>query len=209
MHTTYSIHQLKRAIRNMLRVGIIVDINLSAGRCRVQTGAIITYWIAWLTPRAGGARVWWAPSINEQVLILALGGELDTAFVLPAIYSVDSPPPTHSAQAWQVNFPDGAWVCYEPQSGKLSVQGINTADISATQRITATAPLVQINAAERISLNTPEVYCSDKLTTGVLEVRQRAQMRGEVEHQGGSLSSNGKVLHTHRGDSGGKTGEPL
>ncbi|EHW7704598.1 phage baseplate assembly protein V, partial [Escherichia coli] len=36
-------------------------------------------------------------------------------------------------------------------------------------------------------------------------------MHGNIEHTGGELSSNGKVLHTHKhpGDSGGTTGSPL
>ncbi len=36
-------------------------------------------------------------------------------------------------------------------------------------------------------------------------------LRGNIEHTGGELSSNGKVLHTHKhpGDSGGTTGSPL
>jgi len=36
-------------------------------------------------------RVWWASSFGNQVLILASGGELDTAFVLPGIFSDDNP----------------------------------------------------------------------------------------------------------------------
>jgi phage baseplate assembly protein gpV len=36
-------------------------------------------------------------------------------------------------------------------------------------------------------------------------------MKGDITHTGGSLSSNGKVLHLHKhpGDSGGETGTPL
>ncbi|HBI9837438.1 TPA: phage baseplate assembly protein V, partial [Escherichia coli] len=49
------------------------------------------------------------------------------------------------------------------------------------------------------------------LITGTLEVQKGGTMRGNIEHTGGELSSNGKVLHTHKhpGDSGGKTGSPL
>lgn len=52
------------------------------------------------------------------------------------------------------------------------------------------------------------MVCTNKLTTGTLEVKQGGKMSGDIEHSGGSFSSNGKVLHTHRhhGDSGGQTG---
>lgn len=43
-------------------------------------------------------------SVGEQVLLLAIGGELDTAFVLPGIFSDDNPAPSASADAWHVVF---------------------------------------------------------------------------------------------------------
>ena len=47
--------------------------------------------------------------------------------------------------------------------------------------------------------------------SGTLEVQKGGTMRGNIEHTGGELSSNGKVLHTHKhpGDSGGTTGGPI
>ncbi|EFB9445036.1 phage baseplate assembly protein V, partial [Escherichia coli] len=61
------------------------------------------------------------------------------------------------------------------------------------------------------TLDTPEVVCTNRLITGTLEVQKGGTMRGNIEHTGGELSSNGKVLHTHKhpGDSGGTTGGPL
>lgn len=108
MKTLANIQELARALRNMIRPGIIVETDLNAGRCRVQTGGMCTDWLQWLTHRAGRSRTWWAPSVGEQVLILAVGGELDTAFVLPGIYSGDNPAPSASADALHIRFPDGA-----------------------------------------------------------------------------------------------------
>ncbi|CUX81167.1 Baseplate assembly protein V (GpV) (fragment) [Escherichia coli] len=72
MDTLANIQELARALRNMIRTGIIVETDLNAGRCRVQTGGMCTDWLQWLTHRAG-SRTWWAPSVGEQVLILAVG----------------------------------------------------------------------------------------------------------------------------------------
>lgn len=211
MKTLATLNELARAIRNLVRTGVVVEIDLNAGRCRVQTGGIITDWLQWLTQRAGRSRTWWAPSLGEQVLILAVGGELDTAFVLPGIFSDDHPAPSASADALHIAFPDGAVIEYEPKTSALMVSGIKTADVTASESITATVPVVLVKAAERITLDTPEVICTNKLITGSLEVQKGGQMRGDITHTGGSLSSNGKVLHTHKhpGDSGGTTGAPL
>lgn len=211
MNTLANLQELARTLRNMIRTGVIVETDLDAGRCRVQTGGIQTDWLQWLTQRAGRSRTWWAPSVGEQVIILAVGGELDTAFVLPAIFSDDYPAPSASADALHIAFPDGAVIEYEPETSALTVSGIKTADITASESITATVPMVLVRADTRITLDTPEVVCTNKLITGSIEVQKGGTMKGNIEHSGGNLSSNGKVLHTHKhpGDSGGETGAPL
>ena len=211
MKNLNSLQEIARAIRNLIRTGIVSDVDLKEGLCRIQTGGMQTTWLNWLTTRAGRSRTWWAPSVGEQVLLLAIGGELDTAFVLPGIFSDDNPAPSASADAWHVAFPDGAVIEYEPETSALTVSGIKTADVTASESIIATVPLVLVKASTSITLDTPEVICTNKLTTTTLEVQKGGTMKGNIEHTGGSLSSNGKVLHTHKhpGDSGGTTGAPI
>ncbi|POE19244.1 baseplate assembly protein [Pectobacterium odoriferum] len=211
MNTQATLTEIQRLLRNLIRVGVVTHVNTADALCRVQTGGMTTGWLSWLTRRAGRSRDWWAPSIGEQVLVLSIGGELDTAFVLPGIYSDNNPAPSASPDALHISFPDGAVIEYEPATGALTVSGIKTATLTASESITATVPLVTVKASTRITLDTPEVVCTNKLITGTLEVKQGGTMSGNVEHSGGSLSSNGKVLHTHKhpGDSGGITGAPL
>lgn len=53
--------------------------------------------------------------------MLAIGGELDTAFVLPGILSDDNPASSALSDAFHVTFPDGAVIEYESESGALNV----------------------------------------------------------------------------------------
>lgn len=197
MNNINSLQEIARAIRNVIRTGIVTDVDLDEGLCRVQTGGIETTWLNWLTSRAGRSRVWWAPSVGEQVLLLAIGGELDTAFVLPGIFSDDHPAPSASPDAFHVSFPDGAVIEYEPQNSALTVSGIKTADVTASDSITATVPLVLVKASTRIMLDTPEVVCTNKLTTGTLEVQKGGKMTGNIEHTGGKFISNGVQVDDH------------
>lgn len=197
MNTLTSLQEVARALRNMIRTGVVVEIDHAAGRCRVQTGGIKTDWLKWLTNRAGRSRTWWAPSAGEQVLLLAVGGELDTAFVLPGIYSDEHKAPSASADALHVAFPDGAVIEYEPETGALAVSGIRTADITASESLTATVPLVTVRAQTRITLDTPEVVCTNKLITGSLEVQAGGTMKGNISHSGGALTSNGVQVDSH------------
>lgn len=197
MNTQATLTEIQRLLRNMIRVGVVTHVNTADVLCRVQTGGMTTGWLNWLTRRAGRSRDWWAPSIGEQVLILSIGGELDTAFVLPGIYSDDNPAPSASADALHISFPDGAMIEYEPATGALTVSGIKTATLTASESVTATAPQVTVNASTRITLDTPEVVCTNKLITGTLEVKQGGTMSGNIQHSGGAFTSNGVQVDKH------------
>jgi phage baseplate assembly protein V len=56
------------------------------------------------------------------------------------------PPHPASADALRIDFPDGATIEYEPETGALTVSGIKTADVTASESITATVPLVLVKA---------------------------------------------------------------
>ncbi|MCE6966067.1 phage baseplate assembly protein V [Enterobacter sp. MW07] len=206
MNNLNSLQDIARAIRNLIRTGIVTDVDPVEGLCRVQTGGMKTTWLNWLACRAGRSRVWWAPSVGEQVLLLAIGGELDTAFVLPGIFSDYNPAPSASPDAFHISFPDGAVIEYDPESGALTVAGIKTADVTASDSITATVPVVMVKADTRITLDTPEVFCTNKLITGSLEVKKGGTMKGDITHTGGKFISNGVQVddHDHGGVKGGE-----
>lgn len=117
--------------------------------------------------------------------------------MLPGIFSDDHPAPSASPDAFHVTFPDGAVIEYEPESGALTVSGIKTADVTASNSITATVPVVLVKAATRIRLDTPEVVCTNKLITGSLEVQKGGTMKGDITHTGGKLTSNGVQVDDH------------
>lgn len=174
--------EILRLLRNLIRIGTVSAVNLDSGLCRVESGNNSTSWLHWLTARAGRTRSWSAPSVGEQVLVLCLGGELDTGFVLPGVFSDDNPAPSASADALHWSFPDGAVIEYEPENGALRATGIQTATIQA---------------AVKIMLDSPEVECSALLKAATLEATEGGTMKGDIQHSGGSFSSNGVVVHDH------------
>lgn len=193
-----TLNELERLISNLLRVGVVEAVDTEKMVCRVRTGDILTDWIRWGTDRAGAGRSWWAPVAGEQVIIGAVNGELTTAFVLCSLYSDKNSAPSHSAQAMHKTFSDGAVIEYEPETGELTVTGIQKATVNAAQIIDATAPEVTVTASTQINFNTPKVVCSDNLTCATLNVEKGGEMTGNFNHTGGSINSNGVTLHTHK-----------
>ncbi len=196
MSANTQIAELLRLIRNIIRTGTVTAVEIGRG-CRVQTGNLQTDWLPVVTLRAGAARSSWMPSVGEQVVILSVGGELTTAVVLPGIFSDEYNEPTDSLTANHTTYPDGAVIEYEPATGALKATGITTAFIDAGESITATSPVVIVNAGEHIRFVTPTVICSDNLTCATLSVMKGGQMTGDFNHTGGSITSNGITVHSH------------
>ena len=182
MQNNEQLSEILRLLRNLIRIGTVSAVKLDDGLCRVDTGNNTTGWLHWLSARAGKTRSWNAPSVGEQVLVLCLGGELDTGFVLPGIFSDNNPAPSASADALHWSFPDGAVIEYEPATGALKATGIQTATIEA---------------AVKILLSTPEVECSAHLKARTFEFSEGGKMTGDVEHSGGKFDSNGVVVDDH------------
>lgn len=193
-----TLNELERLISNLLRVGVVEEVDNKKLVCRVRTGEILTDWIRWGADRAGAGRSWWAPVAGEQVLMGAVGGELTTAFVLCSLYSGANGAPSHSAQAMHKTFSDGAVIEYEPETGELTVTGIQKAIVNAAAEINATAPNVTVAASVQVTFNTPKVVCSDNLTCATLNVEKGGEMTGNFNHKNGSIKSNGVTLHTHK-----------
>ena len=128
--------EIMRLITNLIRTGVVTEVDRENWLCRVKTGELETNWISWLTLRAGNARTWWRPSEGEQVVLLSLGGNLETAFALPAVYSNQFAPPSTSADACVTEHPDGGWFEYEPTTGRWYVRGIKSMVIEAADNIT-------------------------------------------------------------------------
>lgn len=171
--------EIMRLITNLIRTGIVSEMDTVNWQCRVKTGDLETNWINWLTCRAGKTRTWWQPSIGEQVVLLSLGGNLETAFALPAIYSNAFPPPDYSENGSTTVFNDGGWFQYEPDTGQLLIKNIKS---------------VRIEAADGIQLITEQLG----VDASQVLINSETVMNGAVTQGGGDMSSNGVIADKHK-----------
>jgi len=185
-----------RLITNLIRTGIVSEVDKVNWLCRVKTGDLETNWINWLTLRAGNTRTWWKPSVGEQVVLLSLGGNLETAFALPAIYSEAFPPPDYSEDGSTTVFKDGGWFQYEPESGQLLIRNIKSVLIEASDKIELNTAHFVVNA-DQTRLNSPTVITGDTAIHGGTVLNGGAKINGDVTQGGGQMSSNGVVVDDH------------
>ena len=209
--------ELARLIQNLIRVGTIMEIDYSEPpRVRVRTGQLETDWRPWCEKRAGQSKTWDPPTIGEQVLLFSPGGDVAGAYVICSIGSDANPPTSRSPAETARKYPAGAITKYNHETGAFSVSGIKAMSVSASETIT-------LKAGTSITLDAPQSNSTGKHTVkGLLtylagmagsntEGGAAATITGDLNHEGGKLSSHGIVLHLHvhgNGNGGGDTTEP-
>lgn len=176
--------ELMRLLENILRRGVVEQISADKKAVRVRSGRLLTTWIRWNVTRAGAFSIWLPPSIGEQVWIGCPGGNPENAFVIGSAYSADNPPTGSSLLEIIITAPDGARLHYDAadDAGALAVTGIKTAHIQAETSVT---------------LDAPEVVCTEKLKARTFELTHGGTMAGDVTHSNGALTSNGVQVDSH------------
>ncbi|WP_411543305.1 phage baseplate assembly protein V [Klebsiella pneumoniae] len=176
------IAELLRLLENLARTGTVTEVDEGKWRVRVQSGELETTWLRWNAQRAGAFKVWVPPSVGEQVWFLCLGGNTDVAFIGGSLYSDDNPAPGASRNEMVVTARDGAMFRYDAEVGALQVKGIKSAVVEASVKIT---------------LDTPEVDCTNLLRVKKLDISEGGEMRGNFNHTGGAFKSNGVQVDDH------------
>lgn len=174
--------ELLRLLSNVLRVGVVFAISEDGESVRVQSDDLQTTWLRWMTTRAGAFRFWCPPSLGEQVLLGCIGGNPETAVLLGSLFSSENDAPASSLMQMMITAPDGAEFSYDAEAGALSAGGMKTATIQA---------------ATKITLDAPEVECTNHLKAKTFDFTEGGNMTGDVTHSGGALKSNGVQADDH------------
>ncbi|MEH8027353.1 phage baseplate assembly protein V [Gallibacterium anatis] len=201
-----------RRIENLIRYGVIAEVDCAARRARVQSGEILTDWLPWCAFRAGTTKIWSPVTVGEQCVILAPSGELSTGFILSGIYRLEFDTPSNSPDEHVIEFADGARIEYNQASSALKISGINTALVQASTSITLETPVVKCTQNLEVAQNVligGNLAMSGSAGGGNAEIKGNVSVQGSVKSQtdvvAGSVSLKN---HTHSGDSGGTTGQP-
>lgn len=117
--------EILRRLENLARLGTVAQVRTGKpARCRVRTGELLTAWVPWMALRAGGAakgRRWSAPAVGEQCLLIAPGGDLQSAIALPGIYSDAMPQGSDSETTDRTDWSETDYMEHDRATGKLTI----------------------------------------------------------------------------------------
>lgn len=112
---SYEISDLGRRIANIIRIGKVKEVDYSLAKARIAMGDILTDWLPWLTSRTGNNQSWHPLDIGEQVIVLAMGGDLSQGVILPALYTSNAPSSNSDIHA--THYEDGSMVSFNRATG--------------------------------------------------------------------------------------------
>lgn len=194
-----NLQDIARLLGNLIRIGNITDVDHDASAVRVKTGQLTTDWLRWLEPRAGDTTNWDPPTVGEQVVLLSPGGELGAAVVLRGLNSDLVPSPSNDKNKTVREYPDGARTEYDHALGAMSIKGIQTLYVNAASSIVLQAPEIYLDAPQTVSTGKHTVEGLLAYLVGLTGMGGDGGtvIVGDINHDGGSLKSNGVVLHLH------------
>lgn len=91
LESNFAISELQRKLANIVRIGLVKEIDYEKAKVRVQIGEFLTDFLPWITGRAGKDASWSPPDIDEQVVVFSPFGELSLGVVLAGIYQQKYP----------------------------------------------------------------------------------------------------------------------
>ena len=204
-------NEAMRLIANLIKEGVIEAVD-PKGFVRVRHGGILSDWLGYFVPAAGGVSVHRPPSIGERCIMLSPSGETANAVVLCGLASAAHPSPSASAEETVVVFPDGARIEYHHSSGFMNISGIQSGKVQAAQSLTFDTP--QSTFTGQVTAQGLFTYQAGMSGTGG---GAGTVIQGAINHNGtltntGKISSNGVLLdeHKHTGvlAGGERTGAP-
>lgn len=221
---SWNVSELERRIANIIRVGVVAELDESGARVKVRIGEILTAPLPWLTSRAGPDRTYWAPEPGEQVLLLSPSGDLAQAVVLPSIYQEASPAPADLKTVHRTVYADGTKTEYDRKNHVLTVDCVGSVVVKgATTLLCDFGGDITLKSGTQVTIDAP-----DSTVTGTLTVQgllsYQAGMAGQGAGDGAAATIQGNVLvsggdvtvdgvgvksHHHTGDDGGNTSNSL
>ncbi|MFP3016326.1 MAG: phage baseplate assembly protein V [Wolbachia sp.] len=131
LENNFAISELQRKLANIVRIGIVKEIDYEKAKVRVKIGEFLTDWLPWITSKAGKDRDWSPPDIDEQVMVFSPLGELSLGVVLGGIYQEKYPAPENKKEINSIKFQDGTKFTYDKEKHHLEIEVVDKITLKA------------------------------------------------------------------------------
>ncbi|WP_143688963.1 phage baseplate assembly protein V [Wolbachia endosymbiont of Laodelphax striatellus] len=146
LENNFAISELQRKMANIVRIGVVKEIDYEKAKVRVKIGEFLTDYLPW-------DRDWSPPDIDEQVVVFSPLGELSLGVVLAGIYQEKYSAPENKKEINSVKFQDGTRLLYDKEKHHLEIEVMDKVTLKAGESsIEMTKSGIKLKA-DKINLN--------------------------------------------------------
>ncbi|OAT26724.1 phage baseplate assembly protein V [Buttiauxella ferragutiae ATCC 51602] len=113
---------IQRRLNNLVRSGVIAEVQPSPLRVKVKIGDLVTDWLRPQMPAAGPVSVSYFPSAGEAVQVISESGDLRNGVVHLGLHNASNEPPTTEPGVYKIRFSDGTFVSYDINDTVLVIE---------------------------------------------------------------------------------------
>jgi phage baseplate assembly protein V len=125
----FLLSEMNRRLLQIVRIGVIQEINYTKAKARVKVGDNITGWRPWVSQ----AKTWIPPAVGDQVVVLSPNGDFEQGIILSALYHNKSKPPSNKENEIKFKLSENSSVCFDSNLEKLTVKiGPQTLELSVS-----------------------------------------------------------------------------
>jgi len=106
-------------IGDIIRKGVIATIDLASGEATVKVGEVLSPPLPWCE-LSGTISTWCPPSVGEQVILLCMEADIESAVILRGLRTTDNPAPATGARAF-LKMPDGTTFDYDYEASAFTI----------------------------------------------------------------------------------------
>ena len=115
--------EMERRVDEIVRLGVISEVQHKAGLCRVSFGERVSPLSPWLMGRAGKDKEYWHPDIGEQAVFVSPYGDGSEGFVMLGIMSDKMPLPEEAGESKHIiEYEDGTRILVDREEHIVEIK---------------------------------------------------------------------------------------
>lgn len=190
---SFDVADLQRMLANMIRVGVIEELDTANARVKVNVSGQVTDWVPWGTDAAGRVRKWSPKQVGEQVVLFSPYGDMSQAIVGFSLFQDQFPANDNNMGRETATFADGTTASYDQKTGTMTIK------VAGAGLVNVECKTATVKAADLITLDSPDVHCTGNIKAdGEVSDKVRAMSADRAIYNGHTHPSNGAAPPTQK-----------
>jgi phage baseplate assembly protein V len=155
MKESFVFSEFIRRLNNIVRFGIVAEVDCKKARIKVRIGKITTTWIPWMTT-AGAIKLWNPPVVGEQVSVISQGGDLSLAVAIPSIFQSKFNAPSDDENVVKLELSNKSSVEFDKENEEILIKIGDAESTFSNDKIRFSVGMSEIEITlEKISIHAP------------------------------------------------------